>query len=187
MWWWRSHGQRQRTGDSDPGPPTHPIPPCPRPTPHVIFKIPNSTNTTLMSSGEDGHQEGTEEEGKRQQEVAASLSPVFSILTSPHTSWHIITWDALKWVTVGRSLGNKAVNENTHRLCGWISNIVCFFFCLFLRGAGFVLYYLVCLETLGSVTCFICCGRWRNWPVSSWLKQREIQFWSSSESDDWSC
>lgn len=69
----------------------------------------------------------------------------------------------------GWSLGNKAVSENTHRLCGWISNVV-----FFVGGLVFVLYYFVCVETLGSVTCYICCGHWIKWPVSSWLKQREI-------------
>lgn len=55
--------------------PPHCIPPTSRPAPHVIYNNPNSTIATLMSSGEEGRLGGTEEEGKRHQEVAASLSP----------------------------------------------------------------------------------------------------------------
>lgn len=40
----------------------HRITPRPRPFPHVVHDKPNSTNTTLTSSGEEGREAGTEEE-----------------------------------------------------------------------------------------------------------------------------
>lgn len=56
--------------------PPHCISPCPRPVPYVIHTNLNPTNTTLMSSGEERHQVGAQEERKRHQEVVASLSPI---------------------------------------------------------------------------------------------------------------
>lgn len=117
------------------------------------------------------HREGGEETpGGVRLPLPHRLAPPPTPPPPPDTSWHTITWDALTCFTEGRSLGNKEVSGNTHRLCGWISNVVSFSF----SSGGFVLYYFVCVETLGSVTCSICSGQWRNWPVSSWLEQREI-------------
>lgn len=71
-----------------------------------------------------------------------ALPQPFPPPTPPHTSWHTITWDALKCFTVGWSLGSKAVSENTHRLCGWISNVVFFSFFLWVGWFCFVLFCL---------------------------------------------
>lgn len=107
--------------------PPHCISPCPRPIPYVIHTNLNSTNTTLMSSGEERHLgEGLRRRGR---DTRGWLPRSPSSSYTPDTSWHTITWDALKCFTEGWSLGNKEVGENTHRLCGWISNVVSFSFC----------------------------------------------------------
>lgn len=142
------------------GPPYSPhcIPPRPRPAPHVIHNNPNSTNTTLMSSGEEGRPRGSEEEGKRHQEVAASLSPpsLFHprlLLIQAGTPLPEMHSSASLWVEA------SATRQSVKTQIVWI-NIKCSFF-FFCGWVGFVLYYFVCVETLGSVTCYICCGHRR--------------------------
>lgn len=70
---------------------------------------------------------------------------------APGTSWHTVTRGAFKCFTVGLGLGNKEVSENTQIV--WMNMKFSFlgFFC-------WVLYYFVFVETLGSVTCYTCCG-----------------------------
>ena len=168
----RSETEDRRQWPSAP-PPSHSTPLHPTPPPSHPARDPqqpklhNHVTDELRRGGAPGR-DGRGGEETPGGGCLALPQPFPHPPTPPRTSWHTITWDALKCFTVGWSLGNKAVSENTHRLCGWISNVVFFF------SFWWVLYYFVCVETLGSVTCYICCGRWRNWPVSSWLKQREI-------------
>ena len=169
----RSETEDRRQWPSAPPPshstPLHPAPP-PR-APHVIHNNPNSTITSLMSSGEEGHPGGTEEEGKRHQEVAASLSPnLFPtprlLLVQAGTPLPEMHSSASLWVEA------LATRQSVKTLTDCVDEYQMYFFFFF--PFWWFLYYFVCVETLGSVTCYICCGRWRNWPVSSWLKQREI-------------
>lgn len=132
-WWWRSHGQRRRIGASDPRPPLPLIPPhciSPRPPPPSRPardpqqpKLHNHVTDELRRRGAPGR-DGRGGEETPGGSCLALPQPFPHPLTPPRTSWHTITWDALKCFTVGWSLGNKAVSENTHRLCGWISNVV---------------------------------------------------------------
>lgn len=119
MWWWRSHDQRQRIGDSDLGPPRL-SPPRPACDPQQLHK-PNTDE--LRRWGAPARDWGREEKTQ----VAGSLSTPLL----PHISRHTITWDALEWVTVGWSLGDKTVSENSHISCGCLSNVVFFLFFLF--------------------------------------------------------
>lgn len=123
-------------------------------------------NTDELRRGE-APGEGAEKEGKRHQEVVASLSlvllhPRYKLAHHYPRCTQVLHWGLKPWQQGSRWKHSQIV---------WM-NIKCSFF-FFLLG-GFVLYYFVCVETLGSVMCYICCGQWRNWPISSWLKQREI-------------
>ncbi|KAL7398966.1 hypothetical protein ABVT39_017811 [Epinephelus coioides] len=73
--------------------PPHCIPPRPHPAPHVIHNNPNSTNTTLMSSGEEGAPERVRRGGEETPGGGCLAPPPQPLpsLTPPHTSWHTIT------------------------------------------------------------------------------------------------
>lgn len=80
----------------------------------------------------------TEKERKRHQEVTTSLSTTFLL---PCSSLY-------EWASVGPGLGDTAINENTHKVCGWKSNVIGFFgrvlLCVFVR-----------FENLDSVMCCV--------------------------------
>lgn len=179
MWWWRSRGQRRRIGDSDPGPP-HPAPLHPTPPPSGPARDPQRPRLHKpwhwRAQERRGTRKGQKRRGRDTRRWLPRSPPAFSILTPPP---HKLAHHYLRCTQVGHC-GLKPWQQGSqlkHSQIVWM-NIKCsFVFCFFLflvGGFGFVLYYLICVETLGSVTCFICCGHWRNWPVSSWLKQREI-------------
>lgn len=131
-------------------------PTTPRPGPLHTWSTTTQTPQTRhwRAQEREGHLEGTEEEGKRHQEVAASLSPT---LFHPDSSSHQLPRHYLRCTQVGHcglKLWHQGSQWNYSQIV-WM-NITCsvFFFCFFsLWGVGFVLYYLVCVETLGSVTC----------------------------------
>lgn len=146
-WWWRSHGQRRRIDGSDPGPhhptPLHCIPSHPQPVPPRTWSTTTQSPQTQHWWAQERRStwKAQRRRGRDTRRWLPRSPPPFSILTPPHTSCHTITWDALKRVTVGWSLGTKAVSENTHKLCGWISNVVFVFVC----GGGLVGFVLYCL------------------------------------------
>lgn len=146
-WWRHSRGQRRRTGASDLYPfPALILPGCISPCP-VTYAVPHQLHKQhCWAQGRWGTRlrgAGGWRGGKRQQEVAASLSPhLLTILIQAGTHYPRCTQSFV----VGWSLGNKEVSENTHRL-----NISGLFF--FLWGCFFILNYFVFVETLGSVTC----------------------------------
>lgn len=123
----------------------HPITLHPVPAPVLPRTWSTTTQTPQTQHQWAQERRGTWKEQRRRGRDTRRWLPrspqPFSIPTPPRTSCHTSTWDALEWVTVGWSLGTKAVSENTHELCGWISNVVF----VSLYGLGQFCFVLSCL------------------------------------------
>lgn len=124
MWWWRSHGQRRRIDDSDPGShaphptPTSPIPPCTWSTPPL-----NSANTTpdeLRRGGEGMPERDWRGWGETRRRLPDPPPGLFHPDSSSYESAH-----HYPEMHSSRSLRAEALatgqSVKTLRLCGWLS------------------------------------------------------------------
>lgn len=160
MWWWRSHGQRRRIDDSDPGSraprPTHLTP---NPSLHVIHTTFNLHKHDPCWAQErrwrEGCLRGTEEDGKRRGGGCLTLHPAFSTprlllvqvgapLPEMHSS---VGHCGLKLWHQGSQWKHSDRVDDYH----WV-------FCFFRRvWMCIVLFVLGLLLFFSSVTCCICC------------------------------
>lgn len=143
MWWWRSHGQRRRIDDSDPGSraprPTHLTP---NPSLHVIHTTFNLHKHDPCWAQERRWREDAWEGQKRMGRDGAgaaspSTRPFPPLDSSSYKSAHHYLRCTQVWVTAGWSFGTKAVSENTQIV--WM--IIIGFF-VFLGGFGCVSFCL---------------------------------------------
>lgn len=120
--------------------PSHSIQPCLHPIPYMNHTARNSTQATPMSSGEGRHQAGVQE--RRQQEAVSWLSPSSERLHRTKQLRCTQEPETLAW------------RKSVETLTNCVMNISSSHFCL---SSACILYYFVFIETLGSVTCVICC------------------------------
>lgn len=113
--------------------PSHRIQPCPPSIPYVTHTARNSTHATQrQAQGRGGTRQGCRRGGGRQQQAVARLSPILLTPPTTQTAWR----------------------KSVKTLTDLVMIISSYVFCL---SGVFSLYYFVLNETLGSVTCGICC------------------------------